>query len=504
MTDIVQFIEDHIPFNELGERWWLAGYQKDVLGLMLARRSGIYVWSEPKKSGKSHLTECVTIADSMMKPGTKTGIFANDSEQAESVIFKGCCELRRNNPDLQSSAKILAKRITFTNGSEIEWYAADYEGGAGHRRGRNIIDEPWAFATERMRRLYEELLPIPTIPDAYLWLCTTAGFSGEGELLEELYKRGLSGKRISRKYEVYRDKGLCMFWSHKPRQPWQTKRYYDEQRRLLRPNAFLRQHQNEWVSGESQFITAQMWDAIVDKNHRPILSGATLYHAIDIGVKSDASADVGVCFDPGSKKLMVAFHKIWRPSKGKPVSLDTVKDFVREIHRKNNAKGCADPSQAFLMIQQLWSESRIKVEEFAQTQAAGVKMGETLFSLIRDGNLIAYESPELREHVLNAVAVDTGAGIRMTKRKSTRKIDAAIALSMALCLAVEAGPKIFNPGALPIGVGTGIGHAMRREIGSTLNQPGPFSDELAEEDEIGRGRREGVHEVFRLGFLTEK
>jgi phage terminase large subunit-like protein len=65
-------------------------------------------------------------------------------------------------------------------------------------------------------------------------------------------------------------------------------------------------------------------------------------------------------------------------------------------------------------------------------------MGETLFSMIRDWNLIAYKSVELREHVLNAVAVATPGGVRMVKGKSTKKIDAA----MALVSAVSMGPSL--------------------------------------------------------------
>jgi phage terminase large subunit-like protein len=493
MIDKIRFIQEHIPYNELGVSWTLRQYQRAVLGLFWAKDYAIRCWSEPKKSGKSHITECVLIEEAMTSPDTKIGIFANDSEQAESVIFKGCCDLIKKNPDLRSSAKILTKEIRFSNGSEIEWFAADYQGGAGHRRKVSAIDEPWAFSTERMRRLYEELLPPPTIPGAYLWLSTTAGFSGEGALLEEIFKRGIAGKRVSRKYEVYRDKGLCMFWSHTPRQPWQTKSYYSEQRRLLRPNSYIRQHENRFVAAESQFITAEMWDAIVDPNHTPILSGGAVHVAIDLGVKSDTSAIVAVCFDPSGKKLMVAFHKIWRPSKGKPVSLDDVKSYIREIRQQHKVQSIsADPSQAYLAIQQLWSEDRIKVEEFVQSQSSGVKMGETLYGLVRDANLIAYKSAELREHVLNAVAADTGAGIRLVKGKATRKIDAAIALSMALVAAIAAGPvPTFNRDAVPMGIKGGIGREIGRAFGTTFGQS--FGGDFDEDEPAER-------EIFRFGF----
>jgi phage terminase large subunit-like protein len=88
------------------------------------------------------------------------------------------------------------------------------------------------------------------------------------------------------------------------------------------------------------------------------------------------------------------------------------------------------------LIQQL-QQIGIKVQEFPQTVSNTTKMGETLFSLVRDKNLIAYKSPELREHVLNAVGIETASGVRMVKGKTSKKIDAAIALSMACVAAVQ-------------------------------------------------------------------
>lgn len=98
-------------------------------------------------------------------------------------------------------------------------------------------------------------------------------------------------------------------------------------------------------------------------------------------------------------------------------------------YRYAQATGLADPLQAYLLIQQL-AQAGIKVEEFPQTVGT-TKMGETLFSLVRDKNLIAYPSDELREHLLNAVGLETPSGVRMAKGKSTKKMEAAIAFAMA-------------------------------------------------------------------------
>ena len=220
--------------------------------------------------------------------------WANDEEQALSRVFQTVCQLIKYNPELSASAKTLTSEIRFTNGSIIRAVPSDYKGQAGGRQRLTIFDELWAFEAERMTRLFEEMTPPATEPGSYILIVSYAGFSGEGELLENLYKRGLKGKRVHKSLEYYREAGLFMFWSHRRRQPWQLggegKAYYDEQARILRPNTFARIHRNEWVSSESVFILPEQWDACVEPSRTPLLSGAVLYLGVDIGVKSDNAA----------------------------------------------------------------------------------------------------------------------------------------------------------------------------------------------------------------------
>ena len=437
----VQFIDANIKLNEKGKPWRLSEYQRTVLALMFARHYSIRLWSEIKKSGKTFLAACIALWEAIANPDSEVICCANDEEQAVSRVFQTVCQLIKYNAELTRSATVQASLIKFTNGSVIRAVSSDYKGQAGGRQRLTIFDELWAFELERMTRLFEEMTPPATESGAYILIVSYAGFVGEGDLLEKLYQRGLNGRRIHKSLEVYRAEGLCMFWSHRRRQPWQIgpegRAYYAEQRRILRPNTFLRLHGNEWVSAESQFISAEQWDACVDPNHSPILNGGSVHLGVDLGVKSDSSAVVAVgC---RGTKIMTAFHKIWRPVKGKPVSLDDVKEYIKETTKRHAVQSIlADPSQAYLLIQQL-AQAGITVTEFTQTQANGVKMGETLFSLVKDGNLIAYKSAELREHVLNAVGVETPGGVRMVKGKATKKIDASIALAMACVAAIQKG-----------------------------------------------------------------
>jgi phage terminase large subunit-like protein len=447
----IEFIDQHIKLNELGHPWHLAPYQRDVLDLMFRKHYPLRCWSEPKKSGKSHITECVALCEAITAPGVRVGIFANDSEQAESIIYTGIRDLIRQNPDLRKTAKILAKVIRFSNGSEIEWFASDYQGGAGHRRKLSIIDEPWSMSSERSHRLFEELLPIPTVPDSYLWLCTTAGFAAEGSFLEDLYRRGIKGKRLSKKLELFQDAGLCMFWSHTPRQPWQTKAFYDEQRRLLRPNSFSRQHENRWISSEQAYVTREQWMACVNTDHRPSISRWTeTYWGLDIGLKSDNAAVVGVTYD--GTRISLLDHHVWRPSKGEPVSIQAIEEFLLSLRSRFRVKKIfCDPWQAASLIQRLQHGGfGSAIQEYPQTPPNLTVATEELYRLITSRNLIAYSDPQIMAHVLNAVTVDSSRGVRLSKEKASRKIDLCVALAMACAAALEHGRPVPSY-AFPVG-----------------------------------------------------
>jgi hypothetical protein len=53
-------------------------------------------------------------------------------------------------------------------------------------------------------------------------------------------------------------------------------------------------------------------------------------------------------------------------------------------------------------------------------------MGESLFDLIKNRNLVAYADPQIREHVTNATGIETARGYRLAKEKASKKIDLAV------------------------------------------------------------------------------
>lgn len=446
--DPVGFIDRFITRDEKGRPFKLSPHQRRVLERSLTwdaeGRLGLrtLVWGEMKKSGKTFLAAELGLQWGFTNSNTEVIVAANDMDQAAGRVFKTMVQLLKQNPALRASAKITADTITLTNGTTITAISSDYRGAAGSRHSLVIFDELWGYSLERAERLFEELTPPPTEPNAWMLIVTYAGWVNESVLLERLYKRGLAGERIDTDLELYRNDDLVMFWSHTPRQPWHTERYYASQREILRPNTFRRLHRNEWVTAESMFVTPEAWDACVDPDLMPVLFSdgplkrdLVVVAGVDASVKGDSTACVVVAND-GDRIRLIA-HTIWQPNKAEPMDLEAVEKFLRELHRRFLLQ-CVyyDPFQFHRSATTLMLAG-IRMQEFPQTVANTGRMGQALYDLIQRRVLVVYPSADMRQSALNAVAVETPRGFRLAKEKASKKIDAIVALSMACCAALD-------------------------------------------------------------------
>lgn len=83
--------------------------------------------------------------------------------------------------------------------------------------------------------------------------------------------------------------------------------------------------------------------------------------------------------------------------------------------------------------------------EFPQTDVRMAPASETLYELIMSGRVVHDGDPVLRSHILAAVPSQTERGVRVSKRKSRRQIDAAVAAVMAASRAVAKPPVKRKP-----------------------------------------------------------
>ena len=176
-----------------------------------------------KKSGKTAIAAFVVLYVIICLGGSFAEGFCvtNDFEQAQGRVFQAIVRIIEASPLLRGIAKITASQIKFVStGATITALASDYASAAGSNPNITVFDELWAYTSERSRRLFDELVPVPTRRVSIRLTTTYAGFAGESELLEGLYRRGLEGEEIAP--SLYRSPGLLMAWHHEPIAPWQT------------------------------------------------------------------------------------------------------------------------------------------------------------------------------------------------------------------------------------------------------------------------------------------
>ncbi len=482
--DIVAFIDDLVQRNELGKPFRLFDHQREVLRVAFpfdARGRLPYdtvVWSTPKKEGKTTINAAVqTWWAFTQEPPNELKVVANDLEQAQGRVFKAIGGLLDHNAALrQSVTDRTARSLTLTNGTTIEALASEYAGAAGSNHGMTSWDELWGYTSERSRRLWDELVPVPTRENSVRFVSTYAGFEAESALLRELYLLGVGpeehpqgqGVRAHPTWPVYanREARLLAYWDHEPRAPWHTAAYRATQRRTLRPGTFLRLFENRWTTGAETFITAELWDGCVDAGYRPpLVPTGRVFVGVDAATKHDTAAVVAV--SRAAERIELVAHRIWQPSATEPLDLEvTVERYLRELHaRMPVARILADPYQLHRSITTL-KAAGLPIEEYAQTTANCTDMGQAVFEALKGRQLRLYADDALRTQALSTVAVESSRGWRIAKEKASRKIDAIVALAMAVTAAVSLRGVPAPP--LEIVGGAGLPEAPEGPMPETL------------------------------------
>lgn len=483
------FIRD--TWNTAKGKWGQAGWlelqpiQKRIFGYALQQNEdhefnySTFLYSTIKKSGKTLSGASIAAWYSEVCPaGSEIYIVANNLEQAEGRMMR---DLKYHMAT--RDYKVNQYAIELPNGTTIQALAQSYKSVAGSRHALVLFDELWGVSTELTRRTYEELTPIPTVPWSLRVIVTYAGFIGESDLLWDLYLQGVGkdehddgrGKLINSMIDipVWENGKQFTFWNHDPIMPWQNLEYYSQQREGLRPAAYLRLHENRWVTTHEEFIPMEWWDYAAAMQHDSAeiwkdhpYAKFPLYIGVDAAPKKDSTALVACCYDSSKGIVVDVLHKIWTPS-GEQLDFDTtLKAYLIWLYTNYNVASINyDPAHLYQLMLQLQGMN-YPVFEFGQTIGNMVKASQNLYDLLKFRRLHTYKDDEARTHVQNTVAQSETAGFRIVKQKATVKgvskpMDYSVALSIAAYKALEGG---------------GV------DVSIPLNIISPFSDMQAQKD----------------------
>jgi phage terminase large subunit-like protein len=451
MISLCHFIDEFIKQDGIGQPFHLEDHQRKILGEAFRYDENerfVYrtiIYSAPKKSGKTAINALVCLWWGFcIEAPNEIIIAANDLDQSVSRVYDAGKGFITKNAELKERADFSGRLlIRLKNETTIKAIPSDYAGQAGANQGLVSFDELWGFMSEKSRRLYEELTPVPTRKNSIRFISTYAGWENESILLEELYlkifnrggnvKPGVS-RPLGDDLPIYTIGDLFMYWDHEARMPWQTPEYYESQRADLRVNTYLRLHENRWVSNESSLFDMEDWDACVDPEHRPPLSDKSvkLFVAADASVKKDRSAVVSVYREKNF--LCLGPFRVWQPTPEEPMDLEaTMEAYIKELCKGYRVVEVRyDPWQLHRSATTL-RQAGINMIEFPQTVPNMTDAGQALYDAVKHRTLRLYKDDELRKEAGFAVGKETPRGMRIVKEKASRKIDAVIALAMSVC-----------------------------------------------------------------------
>jgi phage terminase large subunit-like protein len=191
--------------------------------------------------------------------------------------------------------------------------------------------------------------------------------------------------------------------------------------------AFRRFRLNQWVRTQESWLPVGAWEQCI--GDATINTTDDAWVGIDMAMKYDSIAVV--IAQTQSDGRIVVDAKIWHPDQG-DMSVADVEQHLRTLHRTYNVKEFAyDPAYFQRSAEALFDEG-LPMLEFPQSSQRMIPACGTAYDLIVTNKVVHDGAPMFTDQVLSAAQRMTESGWRLSKGKSRRKIDAAIAMCMAL------------------------------------------------------------------------
>jgi len=291
---------------------------------------------------------------------------------------------------------------------------------------------------------------------------STAGFDVDHSLLGAMYKRGL---------RVLKDPSLAprlMFdWQEAPK----NLDYADPDQRAVAVRAasraadvlwnvadrvndwgkpsmprheWLRYYANQWVDvSEESWLKDHVaaWDAC--EGDAGIPHRAEVVVAVDMALRRDSVAVLVASRQPGGR--IAVRSKIWNPDGGKIDHLAVVDYIRRDLADLYTITEVTYDPRFFEVPARMLEDEGFNMVEFPQSpERMTPACGQALEAIV-DGLVVHDGDPDLGAHVKAAVLRPNERGFTLSKGKSKRKIDACIALVIALWRILAPEPEEEAP-----------------------------------------------------------
>ena len=418
----------------------LESFQLEMMEAVLSDRREVVI-SQPRGAGKTTLLGCFALWELVRNPEATIIAAAASRDQAHH-LFRAAERFAVRVPELRRDFTFTLREIRTVAGGRLLVVSADSEKQMGHDPFRVIVDELGSHTDDR---LYVSLRSaLIKNPEARMRIISTMGGHEEAPM-PSMRRRVLEEGKVEREGAVLRAEtrdSLWLEWSvpegadcddmktvkaANPRSAITTE-MLAEHRRVLHPSAFRRLHCNQHLPADDAFIPADLWDACNGPVEIP--PGSEVVAAVDAGIRRDSTAVVTTHRD--EEGIFHAGFEVWTPSRNREVRLEDVEEHITALCERFDVRMVAYDKHLFVGSAQRLEEAGAPMVEFPQTNARMVPACQLLHEVIADRRLRHGADPVARSHALAAVVAETEMGLRIRKTASRDRIDALIALAMAI------------------------------------------------------------------------
>jgi len=409
----------------------------------------------PRKQGKSLLGSALALYGLFAgEAGAEVYSAAGDRQQAR-IVFNEAREQVMNSPTLLERCKVYRDAIEVPKfGAVYRVLSADGKLQQGLNPSLVIFDE---LHIQKNDELWDALtLGSGARKDPMVIGITTAGFDLDtiGGRLYNYGKSVASGE--------IQDDNFGFFWWEAPtdcnifdQKSWAIANPNIKHKlldledmevssRQTSEMAFRRYRLNQWVRSQESWLPVGSWDRCIGKVElKPDLP---TFVGIDMALKHDS---IGVVVVQEQEGKYFCQATIWFPDDF-GIDVVAIETHLTDLHQKYNVIEFSFDPAYFQRSAEVLADNGLRMVEFPQSAQRMVPACGNAYELIVSGKVVHDGSPMFTDQVLSAAQRMTDSGWRLSKGKSRRKIDACIAMVMALDRATFRQEQLIQPSVLDI------------------------------------------------------
>lgn len=437
------------------QRWLMRGLleRNDATMRLRYRRALVGL---PRKNGKSLMMSALGVYSMIAgEAGGEIYAVANDRQQAR-IIFGEAKQQIQNSPLLNSEAKIYRDAIEMPRfGSVFRVLSSEVKGLAGLNPSVSLIDEIWGQSNSDL--LDQMQLGSGNRIEPISISITTAGFdldSPAGQMYQ-YGKQVAAGEVDDETFGFYwweapadcdlNDKKARLIANPNLAEGLLSHEDFDAAVKQSSETSVRRWRLNQWVRSQESWLPEGAWAQCVAPEIQ-LNPDLPVWVGIDMALKRDT---IAVCVAQPQGEKVVVRAKIWNPEL-EGIDIAGVEAHLRELHNTYEVREFVYDPAFFERSAEYLSDEGMNLVTFPQSAARMIPACGNAYEMIVSKKVAHDGSPTFTDQVLSAAQRMSDKGWTLSKGKSKRKIDACIAMVMALDRATTKPPDEPTPSVLDI------------------------------------------------------